>query len=330
MDNAETKILTIIIPCYNAEKYLERCTRSFSDLQEDISIIFINDGSTDLTRHMIQRWVDTHQNSILINKENGGYSSAINAGLNNCRSEYVMYLGSDDEIVSAGINKICDHLKKHSPDILCFSTDKVYDDVLDQAYIRDSITQYHQEGYYEMSLFDLCKKNKKDAEILFTRDTSRCFRMSIIADLRYFGKTGVSADGCFSSIVASRSHSFEFVNERGYVWHLHKDSVSAQKKNVDKLIDEVEVWERYFQVIQDLFPDRCIPPPIIYHILEYKRAFELLKKTECSFDVVYKHKWCVRRCIKWALKSRFLSIKLRIALLFPSVYLFVKKILKRY
>ena len=88
----------------------------------NVSILFINDGSTDLTQELINRWIKTHSNAYLINKENCGYSSAINTGLNNCNTEYVMFLGVDDELVADGINNICAHLIKNKPDILAFST----------------------------------------------------------------------------------------------------------------------------------------------------------------------------------------------------------------
>ena len=321
-------LLTILVPCYNAERYLRRCTNSLESLSKDIHIIFVNDGSTDATSRLVNDWIENHPNALLIDKKNGGYPSAINVGLDTCDTKYVMFLGVDDEVVAHGINKIYDILLNNSPDILCFSTTKIYDDELNQMPIKDRITHYSKEGLFEMGLFDFCKENQQDSQILFTRDTSRCFKMSVIADIRYFGKIGVSADGCFSTLVASKAHSFGFINEEGYVWHLHHDSVSAQKKSLYKLIDEVSVWNMYFQNIQKYVPDIRIPKPIISHFLIYKSRVLNLKRNKGKSEIVQYHELGIKRYRAWLLKSHYLSLRSRMALLYPGIWLMLVKILK--
>ena len=326
----KSKLLTIIVPCYNAERYIKRCTSSLESLSEDINIIFVNDGSTDATGQLLDYWVEDHSNALIVNKENGGYPSAINTGLDNCATKYVMFLGVDDEVIGEGINRIYDVLQNDSPDVLCFSTVKTYDDHLKKERIVDSITQYDNEGYFKVKLFDFYKKHQRDASILFTRDTSRCFKMSVIADMRYFGNIGVSADGCFSTLVASKAHSFVFINEKGYVWHLHQDSISAQKKSLYKLIDEAGVWNRYFQNIQKCFPDIRIPKPIVNHLLCYISVVASLEKCGKEFELISYHKSNIKKYTAWMLKSRYLPLLSKMALLFPSLWLSLVKILKRH
>ena len=94
--NQTTGLLTIVVPCYNGEAYIRRCTKNLESLQEDISILFVNDGSTDASRQMIEEWIRTRPNAFLITKPNGGYSTAINCALEACGSEYVTFLGVDD------------------------------------------------------------------------------------------------------------------------------------------------------------------------------------------------------------------------------------------
>ena len=328
MINNYTGLLTIVIPCYNAEQYLDRCLSSLEGLKnDDISILFINHGSTDSTKTTIEKWMDNHNNALLINKDNGGYSSAINTGLDNCHSEYVMFLGVDDEVVPDGINNVCSHLRKNSPDIIAFSTKKYYDDLeegVSQGDI-DSLTDFSRQGFYKMGICPLFRLLEDDARILFTRDTSRCFKLSVIDELRYFGKTGTSSDGCFSSIVAIKSCSFEFLNDICYIWHLHKDSVSGRKKTTEKLLEEAEVWNEYFTYLQNTFTDIKIPDPVINHLFVYKRLSRTLKDLDLK-ELAEKHEKRIKIFTNWVRKSDALSIKSRIKLIFPKSYMFLVKV----
>lgn len=312
-------LLTIIIPCYNGERYLNRCISSLNELNEDISILFINDGSTDSSKEIISEYIESKPNAYLINKINGGYSSAINCGLDHCGTEYVMFLGVDDEIIANGINSICYNLQAHNPDILAFTTIKVYDDNKSVGRETDDLTQYHREGYYEKDIINLYSNLKNDVWILFTRDTSRCFKMSKINNLRYFGKIGVAADGCFSSLVACSSNSFEFVNKDCYIWHLHSDSVSASRKNTERLLDEANVWCKYFKYLGEKYQLTKIPRPILTHLYAYKNVVNALAETG-NAEIQKEHEKEIKHIMKWLVNNKMLSLKSLLKLYYIKLF----------
>ena len=102
--------ISIIIAAYNAEHYIERCLNSllpFSSSNE-FEIILVNDGSKDRTAHLIDNFLKLNKfvNLTVINKHNGGLSSARNAGLDLVSGDYVMFLDSDDYLLSDGLLKI--------------------------------------------------------------------------------------------------------------------------------------------------------------------------------------------------------------------------------
>lgn len=79
-----SKVLSVAIPSYNAEKYLEQDIPSFlrEDLLEDLEVLIVNDGSRDGTREVGERFAAQYPMCVkVVNKENGGHGSAINAGL---------------------------------------------------------------------------------------------------------------------------------------------------------------------------------------------------------------------------------------------------------
>lgn len=326
MSGKSSNLLTIVVPCYNAEKYLPRCLASLSGLDcDDVSILFVNDGSTDSTKKIVDDWTACRNNSSVISKENGGYSTAINMGLDNCVSKYVMFLGVDDEVIPHGVSNICNHLRENEPDILAFSTQKYYDDENgNEEGALDPITVYRKPGVYCSDIYDLQKQVGSDSWILFTRDTSRCFRLSVIGNTRYLGRTGVSADGCFSSIIACKSKKFEFVNEPCYCWHLHRDSVSGREKTVKKMKEEAEVWASFFEWM-GRYSDAPIPNPIIHHYFVYRK---LIKKLSQKNEVEYagEHKKAADAFAKHVLTKNSVSLKSRIKLMFPTIYALIKKL----
>lgn len=325
------KTLSIVIPCYNAEKYIERCLSSLDGLNSSIiDIIIVNDGSTDRSLSIVLKWANGRTNVNVVSKENGGYCSAINRGLDLCKSSYVMFLGADDEIISSSLNNICFYLDKNSPDILAFSTliknDNDSKDLYNQRI--DPLTRYPHPGFFEQSVGYLCKKEKKNSHILFTRDTSRCFKMSTIGSTRYFGKIGVSSDGCFSSLIALRANSFEFVNELCYVWHLRSDSVSGKKKTLARTIDEAEVWKAFFEKIRE-YENIDLPSTIVNRVWIYKRVAERLIEAN-QLELAKYHLSNVEYNIKWLSSRKDLPLKTRFTLKHQKLYVQTLKILKKW
>lgn len=324
------RVLTIIVPSYNSQNYIGRCLKSLERLNEETSVIFVNDGSTDSSLEIISSWALNRENVHIVSKENGGYCSAINKGLDLCETNYVMFLGSDDEVVPEAINKVSAILKINKPDILAFSTIKINDDCIDETNNQtlDPITKYPHQGLFRLSACELVKREKANSQILFTRDTSRCFKMEIIGNTRYFGKTGVSSDGCFSSLVALKAKSFEFINKICYVWHTHSDSVSGRQKTTERIIDEANVWKLFFVKIINEYKE-CIPHIVSNRIWIYKKVIEQLFKRK-EQELANQHILEFKKIIKWLSKRKELPIRYRIAYRFPKISIVFLKLLHRW
>lgn len=96
------KKLSVIIPIYNVEKYLRECLDSvISQTLEEIEIVCVNDGSTDGSRDILCAFEKKDNRIVVVDKENGGQSSARNLGLDVAKGKYVYFLDSDDFLNSA-------------------------------------------------------------------------------------------------------------------------------------------------------------------------------------------------------------------------------------
>ena len=109
--------ISIIVPVYNVQKYLDKCIQSIiNQTYKNIEIILVNDGSTDNSGIICEKYADIDSRIIYINKQNGGLSSARNSGLDVCCGDYIGFVDSDDYIdpsmyekmFSFMINEDCD------------------------------------------------------------------------------------------------------------------------------------------------------------------------------------------------------------------------------
>lgn len=90
---------SVIIPVYNAERTLSRCVNSILNQDfNDYEIILVNDGSKDKSLEICNDFSDKYENILTINKENGGASSARNAGLDHARGDFILFVDSDDYV----------------------------------------------------------------------------------------------------------------------------------------------------------------------------------------------------------------------------------------
>ena len=96
-----TEKISIIVPVYKVEKYLDKCVRSIVEqTYKNLEIILVDDGSPDNCPAMCDEWARKDSRIAVIHKENGGVSSARNAGLAACTGDYVGFVDSDDWIDS--------------------------------------------------------------------------------------------------------------------------------------------------------------------------------------------------------------------------------------
>ena len=102
------KVLSVIIPVYNMEKYIRQCLESLmiKEVLDKIEILVVLDGSTDRSEEIAMEYAKAHPYSVrVISKPNGGHGSAINTGMDNAVGEYVKVLDSDDWVNEKGLKR---------------------------------------------------------------------------------------------------------------------------------------------------------------------------------------------------------------------------------
>lgn len=120
------KKISVILPVYNTEKYLNKCLDSLVNQSlNEIEILVVNDGSTDNSQNIIDSYADKYAQIKSFQKPNGGLSDARNFGIDRSQGEYIAFVDSDDFVDLSMFEKMYDLAKKHQAEIVFCDLEKV-------------------------------------------------------------------------------------------------------------------------------------------------------------------------------------------------------------
>ena len=118
----EDVLVSVIVPIYNVEQYLDECLIHLErQTLKDVEVILVNDGSTDSSSEIAQRYVNRNNNFRLINCTNGGVSAARNTGMKHAVGKYLYFIDSDDYLTDTALYELFQVAEKNQLDVLKFS-----------------------------------------------------------------------------------------------------------------------------------------------------------------------------------------------------------------
>ena len=149
--------VSVIVPVYNTENYIEKCLNSLvNQTLEDLEIIVVNDGSTDNSENVLDKFIENYPDKIkYYKKENGGLSDARNFGLNYAKGEYIGFVDSDDYIDISMYEKMYNLAKKEDAGIVECDFKWVYPD---KNKIDTGIEYKNKEDFFTNSRVMVCNK----------------------------------------------------------------------------------------------------------------------------------------------------------------------------
>lgn len=176
-------LLSIIIPVYNIELYIDDCIKSCITQNinsQDYEIIIVNDGSTDDSLKVVQKYQQHNSNITIINKTNGGLSSARNAGLNAAQGKYIWFIDGDDVISNNCIKDLLSYIQNQDLDILFINYSRIHE----TAEINDATLSTYDFNNGILSGCDFFKNRQGD----FLMAWRYIFKKSIFSDhgLRFY------------------------------------------------------------------------------------------------------------------------------------------------
>lgn len=242
------KVLTIAIPVYNMERYLNRCLDSIieSNSIDDLEILVINDGSKDKSLQIAKDYEIRHKDSFrVIDKQNGGWGSAINIAMKEATGKYFKILDSDDWFNSVELSKMIEELRHIDVDVFATSYSTIYDN--EPA---------------KVNLFDkkLCEKNFSLDELIpqigyecHTPMATICIRTEILKKMHLQISDKFYADIEFGLIPFSQVKTIKYSQLNVYQYYLGREDHSTSIVGyINHYIDYVLMTKKLVSSVNEL------------------------------------------------------------------------------
>lgn len=235
--------ISIIVPVYNVEKYLARCLDSIlCQTFEDIEIICVNDGSKDNSLKILESYSEKDDRIKIVNKENGGLSSARNEGLKYVTSDYVSFVDSDDWIEPGTYELALSAMEKNNADFVSWGAKIVLDDDI----IEETPNIASARNYHNLKLIGY--HNVTDSVLTKTTVTvwNKLFKISIIRDNNLTFPNGLLyEDNEFFFKYAVYCKSAYYIDKYLYNYFQRTSSIIGKinSKQSKKVADYIKIYE---------------------------------------------------------------------------------------
>lgn len=236
-------MVSVIIPVYNVEKYLEEALESvINQTLKDIEIVIINDGSTDRSLEIIKEYVNKDKRIKVINQKNQGLSVARNRGIENAKGKYIYFMDSDDYIDLKTLEICYKKCEEYELEMVCFDAFPFSNMVNFKYNIKNYDRSFIETNkiFSGREFINLCLKNKKNI-------VSSClyfFKREILAKEKLKFYSGIQyEDNLFSTILFDRIEKLMYIKEKFYFRRYRENSIVTQKITKKKLEDLFKVCD---------------------------------------------------------------------------------------
>lgn len=236
--------LSIIVPIYNVEDYLEECLKSLYNIKNiKLEIILVNDGSKDNSFKIMEKFKEIYpEKTVLINKENGGLSSARNAGMKAAVGEYISFIDSDDFIDVDEFEKFFKEGQKDKLDVMVgnmryYTPEKTGDSLFRSDVVKNSGIVNGIDFFW-----NLFQKPK-------------CFREEVVDDIYkreflvknniWFNENIVHEDSEFTPLVYLKAEKVKYIDRAFYFYRQRTGSI-MNKVSEKSIVSLESICEKFF------------------------------------------------------------------------------------
>ncbi len=296
---SEIKV-SVIIPIYNVEKYIEQCMESVvNQTLKDIEIIIVNDGTKDNSMKIIEKYLSDSR-VIVINKENGGLSSARNTGLKIANGEYIYFIDSDDFIELTMLEELYNNSEKAD---IVFSDIIFYDDKTKSkkySEIKLSFEKKLDKGSYFLDTIPIVVWNK-----IYRNEYLKKLGLTFIEGIIY-------EDNDFTVKAVFQANKVKYVKNFHYYYRINRDgSIMANSKkwkeekknkegNLLKINSQkavIEDIEKFYQELEKIINSyekiilKLFELDYIVELLEISKDSYSLSEAVKKFEKILKENW---------------------------------------
>ena len=263
--------VSVIVPVYNVEDYLEKCLDSLvNQTLKDIEIIVVNDGSPDNSQKIIDKYEKKYKSIKSYKKENGGLSDARNYGVKKAGGKYISFVDSDDYIAPNMLEIMYNHAINNKLDIV----------------VCDTINVYPDKEQYLISNYHYSENNVKNYLVSPPMACIRLYNKILFNNISF--KKGIYYEDLeLTPKLVNQTTKIGFINEGLYYYLQRTGSIMKQQVWNDKLLDIFKVLESNYQALYKKYPQE-IEYMYITHLLrtatlrflEYENSNQYINKVK--------------------------------------------------
>lgn len=278
-------LISIIVPVYNVEKYIERCINSLlNQTLKQIEIILIDDGSTDNSPKICDKYSCEYENIKIIHKKNNRASAARNDGIKIASGKYIALVDSDDWIELSMLEEMYNKSEEFQTDITMCDLKKVG---VEYEY---TVNQSIRQGYYDRSMIESelfpCLIMFEDIEFPPTISNCTClFRREFLIENKLFYDEDIHycEDSIFGSKAMYNANGFYYMKNRYFYNYFYNPNSTTSICNMKK-------WDSYLLInkrLREYFKDskfdfsRQIKINMLYFTLNYLKE---IGKSNLEFE----------------------------------------------
>lgn len=198
-------LVSIVIPIYNVEKYIDKCICSVKNqTYKNLEIILVNDGSPDNCKEIIENYSKLDSRIKIINKNNGGLSDARNAGLNLATGDYICFIDGDDYVELDMVEQSINKLNKSNSDVLIFS------------FYNEDVDLY--ENIIERNIVELNQNDPNSMLAIVGYAWNKMYKTSYIKSNKFLFEKGLSLveDVVFNENIIENTNKIDYINKPLY------------------------------------------------------------------------------------------------------------------
>lgn len=241
-------LISIIIPVYKVEKYLNRCVNSVvNQSYENIEIILVDDGSPDKCPEICEEWTRKDCRVKVIHKKNGGLSDARNKGLECAEGAYVCFVDSDDYVAKTYVETLYGLICSKKTDISAVS--------LNEVFTLEPEINKNTAGEVIITVFE----GKDALKQLFFNDTfanyawNKMYKRDLFEDIKFpVGRKMEDLGTTYKLLL--KAERIAYSTEVLYYYFQREDSI-LHKVNLDFYRDKFELSRERYEKIQGVYPD---------------------------------------------------------------------------
>lgn len=280
------KVVSVIVPVYNSEKYLERCIDSIlKQTYKSLNVIIINDGSTDSSYKIAERFSVLDQRITLIDQENKGVSAARNKGLENVTGKYVLFVDADDYIESNMIELLVDASEKYNAQITSSGLFKE-ESASDRPGKRLESIAFNSNEIIVLNNNDLrCVFPEKLNTAVFHSPYAKLYRFDYIKQNHAFFDTEISLgeDYLFNLPLFRNIDKYVYIGRALYHYMIYSNNTLSKKFRIDMFEIYLKLYNSTISILNSWNIDRKQSDRYIYELF-FKDMLSVLTNEASPFN----------------------------------------------